>query len=130
MPQPKGRKAYNRLTCVLHGHVRLLFVGTCNKRDMIEITNLTKRFGDLQVLKGVSLKVERGEIISIVGPSGAGKTTLLQLIGTLDKPDGGSIVFDGEDLCRMNKKRLAAFRNRHIGFVFQSVALIPIMNAY
>ena len=60
---------------------------------MIEITNLTKRFGDLQVLKGVSLKVERGEIISIVGPSGAGKTTLLQLIGTLDKPDGGSIVF-------------------------------------
>lgn len=86
---------------------------------MIEITNLTKRFGDLQVLKGVSLKVERGEIISIVGPSGAGKTTLLQLIGTLDKPDGGSIVFDGEELCRMNKKRLAAFRNRHIGFVFQ-----------
>ena len=65
---------------------------------MIEITNLTKRFGKLEVLKGVSLKVNRGEVISIVGPSGAGKTTLLQLIGTLDKPSGGSICFNGEDI--------------------------------
>ncbi len=96
---------------------------------MIEITNLTKRFGKLEVLKGVSLKVNRGEVISIVGPSGAGKTTLLQLIGTLDKPSGGSICFNGEDITRMNSKRLAAFRNKHIGFVFQFHQLLPEFTA-
>ena len=96
---------------------------------MIEITNLTKRFGKLEVLKGVSLKVNRGEVISIVGPSGAGKTTLLQLIGTLDKPSGGSICFNGEDVTRMNSKRLAAFRNKHIGFVFQFHQLLPEFTA-
>ena len=96
---------------------------------MIEIKNLTKKFGDLLVLKGVNLSVNKGEIISIVGPSGAGKTTLLQLIGTLDKPTGGSILFDGEDLAGMNSKRLAAFRNKHIGFVFQFHQLLPEFTA-
>ena len=84
---------------------------------MIQIENLTKSFGDLQVLKGVNLTIEKGEVVSIVGSSGAGKTTLLQLIGTLDKPTSGTIRFGGEDLSRLSNKRLAAFRNRHIGFV-------------
>ena len=96
---------------------------------MIRIENLTKRFGELQVLKGVSLEVERGEVISIVGPSGAGKTTLLQLIGTLDKPTEGKIFFNDEELSRMNNKRLATFRNRHIGFVFQFHQLLPEFTA-
>ena len=97
---------------------------------MIEIENLTKKFGDLQVLKGVNLTIKKGEVISIVGSSGAGKTTLLQLIGTLDTPTGGAIRFNGVDLGRLSSKALADFRNRHIGFVFQSVALIPVMTAY
>ena len=96
---------------------------------MIRIENLTKKFGELQVLKGVSLEVKRGEVISIVGPSGAGKTTLLQLIGTLDKPTAGKIVFDNEELSRMNSKRLATFRNKHIGFVFQFHQLLPEFTA-
>ena len=96
---------------------------------MIRIENLTKRFGELQVLKGVSLEVKRGEVISIVGPSGAGKTTLLQLIGTLDKPTDGKIFFNDEELSRMNNKRLATFRNRHIGFVFQFHQLLPEFTA-
>ena len=96
---------------------------------MIQIKNLTKRFGDLQVLKGVNLTIEKGEVVSIVGSSGAGKTTLLQLIGTLDKPTSGTILFDGEDLGRLNSKRLAAFRNKHIGFVFQSHQLLPEFTA-
>ena len=96
---------------------------------MIKIENLTKRFGELEVLKGVDLHISKGEIISIVGPSGAGKTTLLQLIGTLDRSDEGSIRFNGEELGRMNSKRLAAFRNRHIGFVFQFHQLLPEFTA-
>lgn len=96
---------------------------------MIEIKDLTKKFGDLVVLKGVNLTVKRGEVISIIGPSGAGKTTLLQLIGTLDKPTSGSILFDGEELGCMNNKRLATFRNRHIGFVFQFHQLLPEFTA-
>ena len=96
---------------------------------MIRIENLKKQFGDLQVLKGVSLEVERGEVISIVGPSGAGKTTLLQLIGTLDKPSSGEIFFNDEELSRMNSKRLATFRNKHIGFVFQFHQLLPEFTA-
>ncbi len=96
---------------------------------MIEIENLTKRFGNLEVLKGVNLKVEKGEVISIVGPSGAGKTTLLQLIGTLDRPNNGSIRFNGEELTKMSEKRLAKFRNKHIGFVFQFHQLLPEFTA-
>ena len=96
---------------------------------MIQIENLTKSFGDLQVLKGVNLTIEKGEVISIVGSSGAGKTTLLQLIGTLDKPSGGTIRFNGEDLGCLNSKRLAAFRNKHIGFVFQFHQLLPEFTA-
>ena len=96
---------------------------------MIQIENLTKSFGDLQVLKGVNLTINKGEVISIVGSSGAGKTTLLQLIGTLDKPTGGIIRFNGEDLGRLSSKRLAAFRNRHIGFVFQFHQLLPEFTA-
>ncbi|MBQ5896502.1 MAG: ABC transporter ATP-binding protein [Bacteroidaceae bacterium] len=96
---------------------------------MIQIENLTKSFGDLQVLKGVNLTIQRGEVISIVGSSGAGKTTLLQLIGTLDKPTGGTIRFDGEELGRLSSKRLAAFRNKHIGFVFQFHQLLPEFTA-
>ena len=96
---------------------------------MIQIEKLTKNFGDLQVLKGVDLTIEKGEVISIVGSSGAGKSTLLQLIGTLDKPTSGTIRFNGEDLGRLNSKRLAAFRNRHIGFVFQFHQLLPEFTA-
>ena len=96
---------------------------------MIQIERLTKNFGDVQVLKGVDLTIGKGEVISIVGSSGAGKTTLLQLIGTLDKPTSGTIRFNGEDLGRLNSKRLAAFRNRHIGFVFQFHQLLPEFTA-
>ena len=96
---------------------------------MIQIDNLTKSFGNLQVLKGVSLSIKKGEVISIVGPSGAGKTTLLQLIGTLDRPSGGSIRFNGEELGKMSESRLATFRNRHIGFVFQFHHLLPEFTA-
>lgn len=96
---------------------------------MIQIENLTKSFGNLQVLKGVSLSIKKGEVISIVGPSGAGKTTLLQLIGTLDRPSGGSIRFNGEELGKMSESRLATFRNRHIGFVFQFHQLLPEFTA-
>ena len=96
---------------------------------MIQIENITKSFGDLQVLKGVNLSIGKGEVVSIVGPSGAGKTTLLQIIGTLDKPDAGSIRFNGEELTRLGSKRLAAFRNKHIGFVFQFRQLLPEFTA-
>ena len=96
---------------------------------MIRIENLTKKFGELEVLKGVSLTVNKGEVISIVGPSGAGKTTLLQLIGTLDKPTSGKILFDGEDTGKMSSNKLATFRNRHIGFVFQFHQLLPEFTA-
>lgn len=96
---------------------------------MIRIENITKEFGGLQVLKGVNLEIGCGEVVSIVGPSGAGKTTLLQIIGTLDKPTSGTICFNGEDLGQMSGKRLAAFRNKHIGFVFQFHQLLPEFTA-
>ncbi|MDO4933844.1 MAG: ATP-binding cassette domain-containing protein, partial [Prevotella sp.] len=86
---------------------------------MIEIKGIRKSFGSLQVLKGIDLKIDKGEVVSIVGPSGAGKTTLLQIIGTLDRADSGTVVVDGVDTNGMNARRLAEFRNRHIGFVFQ-----------
>ena len=86
---------------------------------MIEIKNIHKSFGTLEVLKGVNLTVEKGEIVSIIGKSGAGKTTLLQIIGTLDKPDIGNVVIDGVDAFSLKEKELADFRNRHVGFIFQ-----------
>lgn len=96
---------------------------------MIDIKNITKSFGSLQVLKGIDLHINRGEIVSIVGPSGAGKTTLLQIIGTLDKPDSGSIVIDGIDVSNLSKAKLSDFRNRHLGFVFQFHQLLPEFTA-
>lgn len=96
---------------------------------MITISNITKSFGSLQVLKGINLTINKGEVVSIVGPSGAGKTTLLQIIGTLDKPDGGSISINGQDVTSLSQKKLADFRNRHIGFVFQFHQLLPEFTA-
>lgn len=96
---------------------------------MIEVKNIHKSFGTLEVLKGVDLAVEKGEIVSIIGKSGAGKTTLLQIIGTLDKPDSGSVVIDGVDVFALKEKELADFRNRHIGFIFQFHQLLPEFNA-
>lgn len=96
---------------------------------MIQVENLTKKFGELQVLRGVNLSVAKGEVVSIVGPSGAGKTTLLQLIGTLDTPDGGTIRIAGNDVCSMKESSLAKFRNTHIGFVFQFHQLLPEFTA-
>ncbi|MBQ8366010.1 MAG: ABC transporter ATP-binding protein [Bacteroidaceae bacterium] len=96
---------------------------------MIDIKDITKNFGTLHVLRGVNLHIDKGEVISIVGPSGAGKTTLLQLIGTLDRPTSGSISFNGEELANMSDKQLATFRNRHIGFVFQFHQLLPEFTA-
>ena len=92
---------------------------------MIEVKNIHKTFGTLEVLKGVNLTVKKGEIVSIIGKSGAGKTTLLQIIGTLDKPDSGSIMIDGVDVFALKEKELADFRNRHIGFIFQFHQLLP-----
>ena len=96
---------------------------------MIEVKNIHKSFGTLEVLKGVDLTVEKGEIVSIIGKSGAGKTTLLQIIGTLDKPDAGSVVIDGVNVFALKEKELADFRNRHIGFIFQFHQLLPEFNA-
>ena len=96
---------------------------------MIELDNITRSFGSLQVLKGISLNIDRGEVVSITGPSGAGKTTLLQIMGSLDKPDGGKVLYDGQDITRMSEKEISAFRNRHIGFVFQFHQLLPEFTA-
>ena len=96
---------------------------------MIDIKNLTKSFGPLQVLKGIDLHINAGEVVSIVGPSGAGKTTLLQIMGTLDKPDQGTINIDGVDVGSLSKKKLSNFRNKHIGFVFQFHQLLPEFTA-
>ncbi|WP_454895681.1 ABC transporter ATP-binding protein [Alloprevotella tannerae] len=96
---------------------------------MIELQGIRKSFGDLEVLKGIDLSVNKREIISIVGPSGAGKTTLLQVLGTLYRPDAGSILFNGTDLSALGKKALARFRNEHIGFIFQFHQLLPEFTA-
>lgn len=96
---------------------------------MIDIQNITKSFGPLQVLKGIDLHINAGEVVSIVGPSGAGKTTLLQIMGTLDKPDQGTINIDGVDVGNLSKKKLSNFRNKHIGFVFQFHQLLPEFTA-
>ena len=96
---------------------------------MIEIKGVTKSFGSLQVLKGIDLCIEKGEIVSIVGPSGAGKTTLLQILGTLDKPDNGSVVVDGIETSTLSINKLSEFRNKHLGFVFQFHQLLPEFTA-
>ena len=96
---------------------------------MIEVKNIHKSFGELEVLKGVNLKVQKGEIVAIVGKSGAGKTTLLQIIGTLDTPTKGKVLMDGIDVFAMKERELAAFRNKHIGFIFQFHQLLPEFTA-
>lgn len=96
---------------------------------MVEITDIHKSFGKLEVLKGISLTIDKGEVVSIVGPSGAGKTTLLQIMGTLDKPDRGSVVIDGVDTSTLRASKLSKFRNRNIGFVFQFHQLLPEFTA-
>ncbi len=96
---------------------------------MIHAKNIHKSFGELEVLKGVDLDVKKGEIVSIVGPSGAGKTTLLQILGTLDKPNSGEVLVDTIDFSRLGEKELAAFRNKHIGFIFQFHQLLPEFTA-
>ncbi len=96
---------------------------------MIQLHDIHKSFGTLEVLKGINLTINRGEVVSIVGPSGAGKTTLLQILGTLDRPDSGRVLFDGIDISEYKEKQLSAFRNRHIGFVFQFHQLLPEFTA-
>jgi lipoprotein-releasing system ATP-binding protein len=96
---------------------------------MIRTTGITKSYGDLKVLKGIDITIEDKEVVSIVGASGAGKTTLLQIIGTLDKPDNGSIFYNGTDISRLRGKSLSAFRNTNIGFVFQFHQLLPEFTA-
>lgn len=96
---------------------------------MIQVRNINKSYGNLHVLDNVSLDVPEGQITAIVGPSGAGKTTLLQIAGTLDRPDSGMIIYDGEDVMRMRDRKLAAFRNRNIGFIFQFHELLPEFTA-
>jgi lipoprotein-releasing system ATP-binding protein len=96
---------------------------------MVAIKNLRKSFGKLTVLKGVTLSIRRGEIVSVVGPSGAGKTTLLQIVGTLSRPDSGSVVIDGVDVSGLSDNELSAFRNSRIGFVFQFHNLLPEFTA-
>ncbi|MCM1078290.1 MAG: ABC transporter ATP-binding protein [Bacteroidales bacterium] len=96
---------------------------------MITISNIKKKFGSLEVLKGISLTINKGEVVSIVGPSGAGKTTLLQIIGTLDRPDEGTVAINGQEITSLSRDKLADFRNRHIGFVFQFHQLLPEFSA-
>lgn len=96
---------------------------------MIDVRAIRKSFGKLEVLKGIDLHIDKGEVVSIVGPSGAGKTTLLQIMGTLDRPDSGTVVVDGVDVSSLSRKRLSEFRNLHVGFVFQFHQLLPEFTA-
>ena len=97
--------------------------------NMIEVKEIEKSYGSLQVLKKVSLTIENNKVVTIVGPSGAGKSTLLHIIGTLDKPDRGEVVIDGVNLNQLGDDKLAEFRNRHIGFVYQFHHLLPEFTA-
>ena len=111
---------------------RQRYICLCKKgayQVMIEVRDIHKSFGDLEVLKGVNLEVQKGEIVSIVGKSGAGKTTLLQIIGTLDRPTCGRVVIDGTDVFGMDEGALSSFRNKHIGFIFQFHQLLPEFTA-
>lgn len=96
---------------------------------MIELRDIVKKYGDLCVVDHVSLQIEKGEVVAIVGPSGAGKTTLLQIAGTLDKADSGTVIYDGVDVISLKDKELSRFRNRNIGFVFQFHQLLPEFTA-
>ena len=96
---------------------------------MIDLKNIRKSFGSLEVLKGIDLHIDKGEVVSIVGPSGAGKTTLLQIMGTLERPDSGSVVVDSVDVSSLKQKKLSDFRNLHVGFVFQFHQLLPEFTA-
>lgn len=96
---------------------------------MIKVQGINKSFGSLQVLKSIDLTISKGEIVSIVGPSGAGKTTLLQIMGTLDKPDSGKVIFEGKDVTKYSDRKLSDFRNKNIGFVFQFHQLLPEFTA-
>ena len=96
---------------------------------MIQAVNVSKAYGDIQVLKGISLRIDKGEVVSIVGASGAGKSTLLNIIGLLDRPDGGEVIIDDNNLANMTDKDLSSFRNKHIGFVFQFHHLLPEFTA-
>ena len=96
---------------------------------MIDVKNISKSFGKLQVLKGIDLHIDKGEVVSIVGPSGAGKTTLLQIMGTLDKADEGSILINNVDVNNLSSNKLADFRNKNIGFIFQFHQLLPEFTA-
>ena len=96
---------------------------------MLISKSLHKSYGELQILKGIDLEIEQGEVVSIVGPSGAGKTTLLQILGTLDKPDSGEVMIDGVNPFTLSKKQLSAFRNQSIGFIFQFHQLLPEFTA-
>ncbi len=96
---------------------------------MIQVHGITKSFGSLQVLRGIDLQVNHGEIVAIVGPSGAGKTTLLQIMGTLDRPDEGEVIIDGQNVSHLSATKLAHFRNKNIGFVFQFHQLLPEFTA-
>ena len=97
--------------------------------SMIQLHGITKSFGSLQVLRGIDLQVNRGEVVAIVGPSGAGKTTLLQIMATLDRPDEGEVIIDGENVSRLSATKIAHFRNKNIGFVFQFHQLLPEFTA-
>ena len=96
---------------------------------MIQIRNIHKSFGHLEVLKGIDLDIEKGKVVSIVGASGAGKTTLLQIMGTLDKADSGSVIIDGTDVLKLSDSKRSTFRNQHMGFVFQFHQLLPEFTA-
>ncbi len=96
---------------------------------MINAKNIHKSFGELEVLKGVDMSVNKGEVVSVVGPSGAGKTTFLQILGTLDKPDAGNVIIDGIDVSKLNSNQISEFRNKHIGFIFQFHQLLPEFTA-
>ncbi len=98
-------------------------------RMMIQVKDINKSFGSLHVLQGVSLTIDKGEIVAIIGKSGAGKTTLLQIMGTLDRPDSGTITIDGTDVLHLTENALAEFRNKHIGFIFQFHQLLPEFTA-
>lgn len=97
---------------------------------MIKAHSIIKSFGNLQVLKGIDIEINKGEIISIVGPSGAGKTTFLQILGTLSKPDSGSIIYNNQEISQFSEKKMSLFRNKNIGFVFQFHHLLPEFTAF